>query len=239
MVWKQVRSRFTRRVATPPTGAAVTTTRKETHPFDEQYGVETGGVLWGEELGSGSPANYWSTAYYGIAPSALWQALDRLNLSWPDYTFVDVGCGKGRAVMLALKYPFARVVGWELSRELTDVAAENLRRFRAEWRRDVPVEVVAGDAAGLELPLGPLVLYLYHPFAAPIMKRFLAGLQGSLERAPREIYVLYVNPELDWLLAEKPFIEKLWRECFFLHEEDALGDRFGLRQEYVSAYRAR
>ncbi len=61
--------------------------------------------------------------------------------------------------MLALQYPFARIVGWELSPELTRVASENLQRFRAEWRLDVPVEALAGDATRFALPDGPLVIY--------------------------------------------------------------------------------
>lgn len=238
-VLRQIKSTLKRRLRKPATGTPAAVKHREIHPFDEQYGVETGGLAWGEELGSGGTAHYWSTGYYGIAPSAFWQALDRLDLNWPEYTFLDVGCGKGRALMLALKYPFGRIVGWELSPELTQVAADNLRRFTAEWRRDVPVEALAGDATGMELPAGPLVLYMYHPFAAPVMVRFLAGLRESLKREPREVYLLYVNPELDKLLAKTPFLEKLWRECFFMGEEDAAADRFGLRQEYVSAYRAR
>ncbi len=69
--------------------------------------------------------------------------------------------------------------------------------------------------------------------------RFLAGLRESLKREPREVYLLYVNPELDRFLVEYAFLDRLWRECFFMIEEDAQGDRFGSRQEYINAYRAR
>src|ERR1700743_1606930 len=39
------------------------------HPFDRDYGVDTSGLIWGEDLPSGSRNDTWNTAYYGIAPS--------------------------------------------------------------------------------------------------------------------------------------------------------------------------
>lgn len=208
------------------------------HPFDLRYGVDTGGLIWGERLGSGESGEYWATGYYGISPSVFWQAMDRLELRWAEYTFVDVGCGKGRALMLALRYPFERVLGVELSPELAGVANENLDRLAAEWKLDVPAEAVAGDARHFELPSGPLVLYLYHPFAAPVMREFLAHLGACLDREPREVYLIYTNPELDGLLRKTPFLRRVWEECFPMDEEDVSGDRFGSRTERVVAYRA-
>ena len=209
------------------------------HPFDQRYGVDTGGLIWSEELGSGEKGEYWATGYYGTSPSVFRQAMDRLGLDWEGYTFVDVGCGKGRALMLALGYPFRRVVGVELSAELVGVAKANLGRFGAEWRRDVPVEVAPGDVTRFALPEEPLVVYLYHPFAAPVMREFLSGLETSLRRCPREVYLLYMNPELKKMLGERGSLEMLWHESFALDEEDAAGDRFGSRSEWVMAFRAR
>lgn len=209
------------------------------HPFDERYGVETGGLIWSERLGSGEKAEYWATGYYGIAPSVLSQALDRLGLDWPRFAFVDVGCGKGRGLMVALGYPFRRALGVDLSAELVEAAKANVARFAPEWRKEMPVEVMAGDATRMELPDGPLVVYLYHPFAAPVMAKFMARLRESVERSPREVYLLYVNPELKKMLEKESFLERIWYECFPLAPEDMAGDRFGSKVEYVMAYRAR
>lgn len=209
----------------------------ETHPFDLRHGVDTSGLIWGERLGSGQQEEYWATGYYGISPSIFWQAMDRLGLDWTRYTFVDVGCGKGRALMLALRYPFRRAWGVELSAELAAVANQNFDRFQAEWRCNLPVEAIAGDATILKLPPGPLILYLYHPFAAPVMRKFLTHLHASLEQEPRQVYLLYVNPELGELLGESPQFLKLWDERFAMEEEDTAADRFGSHDERVIAYR--
>ena len=89
----------------------------------------------------------------------------------------------------------------------------------------------------MTFPTGPLVLSLYHPFAAPVMRRFLARLQASLAASPREAWILYTNPELHPLLSAQPWLETTWIEIFTLSEEDRAADRFGSEWEKVIVYR--
>ena len=136
------------------------------HPFDVAYGVDTGGRVWGEALKrpASKDAAVWATGYYGISPSAFTSAMCRLGLPWPRFTFVDVGCGKGRAMLLALRFPFRQVLGVELSPELAVVAQDNLRRFAADWRQaEVPAEAVAGDATAFAVPSGPVLFFCTTP----------------------------------------------------------------------------
>ena len=214
---------------------------EEVHGFDRQYGVETGGMIWGDALkaapGHEGDAAYWATGYYGVAPSVLWGGLDALGLEWEQFTFVDVGCGKGRALMLATRYPFREVCGVELSPELAGVAEQNLSRFQAEWRQETPVRVVVGDATTFKLPAGPLVLWMFHPFAAPVMRRFLESVQRTLQQEPREVWVLYANPELHPMLRSMPWLEVVWERCLGLSQEDRAADRFGSEWERMVAYR--
>ncbi len=209
------------------------------HPFDARYDVDTSGLIWGDSLNSGEKGEYWATGYYGISPSVLWEALDRLDLDWPSYAFLDIGCGKGRALMLALRYPFRQIVGIELSPELTRIANQNLAQFHPEWRTGATAVAIAGDATRFDLPDGPTLIYLYHPFAAPVMRHFLRLLAASLERDPRQVYLMYVNPELDHLFRESEFLDKVSQDFLSLAEEDVSADRFGSREECVSIYRSR
>ncbi len=212
------------------------------HPFDVAYGVDTGGLVWGEALERprGDDAAYWATGYYGISPSAFTAAMERLDLEWSRFTFVDVGCGKGRGMLLALRFPFRWVLGVELSPALAGVASRNLEVFAAPWRqRSVPAEAVAGDAAEFALPDGPLVLFMYHPFAAPVMKRFLAHVLEAVRAEVREVYVLYANPELEALVAGTPGFEMLWKQLFSLTAEEGAADRFGSYGEVFAAFRVR
>ncbi len=234
-LWRRVRIRLSRqrRVgdAKPPV--------RGRHPFDEQYGVETGGLIFAEKLRADRRKAYWATAYYGISPAVLWAALERLALDWQRYTFVDIGCGKGRALLAATRFPFRGAVGVELSPELAEVARENVARFEAPWRQPMPIEVIAGDATETSLPEGPLVLSLYHPFAAPVMRRFLAQLERKRARDGDEMWILYTNPELDPMLSGVPWLERQWDACLPLPIEEQEANHFGVEWERVVAYRTR
>ena len=210
---------------------------QEVHPFDARYGVDTSGLLWGERLDLSSEAGYWATGYYGIAPSSFVPMLEELALDWQRFTFIDVGCGKGRALMLALRFPFHRIVGVELAPELAATARRNLQTFQPEWRQAVPAEVFATDATTFPLPHEPTLLYLYHPFAAPIMRRFLAHLTASLREHPRELYLLYVNPELDSLILASTPLVRLWELHRPLDEQDQAADLFSSPHEHAICYR--
>ncbi len=210
------------------------------HPFDVAYRVDTGGLVWGEGLKRprSEDAAYWATGYYGISPSAFTAAVERLGLEWSRFSFVDVGCGKGRAMLLALRFPFRRVCGVELSSTLATVASANLERFAAPWRqKGVPAEAMAGDATEFPFPQGPLVLFLYHPFAAPVMKRFLTHVQNAMTLERREIYLLYANPELEQMVAGTPGFQQMWKQLFSLTPEEGAADRFGSYGEMFAAFR--
>jgi SAM-dependent methyltransferase len=209
----------------------------QVHPFDGRYGVDTSGHIEGHLLAAVSRDSYWVTGYAGVPPSVLWQAIDKLSLPVEQYTFVDVGCGKGRGLLLALKYPFRRVLGVELDPELAKIANSNLERFQAEWRKDIPVNAACESATRFEIPAGPLLLFLNNPFAAPVMRQFLDHLQVSLVRQPREVYLLYGCPDLDALLTSYSPTERLWNESLVMSEEDAEAEPHGRNYYQVAAYR--
>lgn len=214
---------------------------KGPHPFDIEYGVDTTGLVWGESLDSAAAdpdATFWATGYYGIAPSAFNAALDRLALDWPRYTFVDIGCGKGRPLLLATRHPFRSCLGVELSPSLAAGAQRNLATFRAPWRQPtLDATVVVADATTMPLPDGPLLLFLYHPFAAPVMRRFIEHVLASARANPREIYLLYTNPELATMLDDTPGLIRLWQQTSLLTPEETAADRFNSTEEHTVAYR--
>jgi hypothetical protein len=124
------------------------------HPFDMEYGTETSGLITGEELVSGRWNDLWNTAYYGISPSGFNQMLQALDFDWGRFTFVDMGSGKGRALLLASRFPFRQIVGVEIAPELSETAAANIQRFSAFWQRCREIESRTGDAAEFAYPTG-------------------------------------------------------------------------------------
>ena len=82
--------------------------RPAVHPFDVAHGTETSGLLSGYVIARGTTHEAADlTAYYGIAPSILRALLDlwlqQLHPLAPieRTIFLDVGAGKGRAMLVS------------------------------------------------------------------------------------------------------------------------------------------
>jgi SAM-dependent methyltransferase len=207
------------------------------HPFDQQFGVETSGLLYAEDLPSGTKRDLYNSGYFGIAPSVLHAILDRLQLPFEDFTFLDLGSGKGRALLIACQYPFRSVIGVELTPKLHEISMKNLAMFRGP-KRCQDIQSIKGDATEFSFPAGPLVVYLWNSFDGPVFTAVLANLEASLARDPREIYILYIEPNLDAVLEASSSWRKLWRAEFKLSEEDYAASAFPPRAEICSAYRS-
>jgi SAM-dependent methyltransferase len=207
------------------------------HPFDRQFGVETSGLLFAEDLPSGSHKDLFNAGYFGVAPSAFRQILHRLQLDFEKYTFVDLGSGKGRALLIASEYPFRAIVGVELSPKLHAIAVANIANYRGSAQRCQDIRSIEADATEYSFPDGPLVVYLWNPFEAPVFTSVLANLEATLARNPREVYIVYIQPDLDPLLEASRFWRKLWRDEFQMSEEDYAAHAFPPRAELCSVYR--
>jgi SAM-dependent methyltransferase len=120
-----------------------------------------------------------------------------------SYVFVDYGSGKGRVLLIAAEYPFKQIVGVEFSPELHTICAENIRRALPERN----IELVCGDAADYILPDLPAVLFFYHPFQRLVMQEVVRNVEASWLRAPRDLWLIYSNPSLRFVIAEHPFLD--------------------------------
>ena len=112
----------------------------------------------------------------------------------PTDVFVDFGSGKGRVVYQAAKYPFARVVGVEISTKLNELARQNIDR---NLRKLVcpNIELVNADAADFEIPDDMTVAYFFIPFTGETFEAVLRNIIKSLDRNPRRLRIIYSFPE--------------------------------------------
>jgi hypothetical protein len=160
--------------------------------FDLYHGVDTAALWTRYSL----PEGYEGAFEYGPAKiSDLKRVLSNLQtLRHEEFVFVDVGSGKGRTMLMASRLPFKKVIGIELSAELHEIALHNIRKFRDLAQKCKNVVNHCCDATVFPLPPENIVLFLYNPFKAPVMARFLAHLEESLLNNPREVYIVYVKP---------------------------------------------
>lgn len=210
------------------------------HPFDKVHGTDTSGLLPGTVIACGTgiaPEDL--TAYYGVAPSILQGVVDlwlrecRPLQPIEQTIFLDVGAGKGRAMMLASQHPFLRVDGIELNPELAAIARRNL----SLWANDplagalAPTLLHEGDATRHPLPTEPTLAYLFHPFERKLLGRFLRHVQRSLRAAPRPFDLVYVNAEHDPLLDRNPPLERLWIGRVPMSPADHAADLEAIREQ--------
>ena len=207
--------------------------RAPVHPFDVEHGVDTGGLIK-TKLEHGK-------AYWGTAPSLLRGSLDRWEESLAgsgfavaDYCFVDLGCGKGRAMMLASERPFRRVIGVELDPKLVDVAEINLAKWQARPHACQDIKVVLGDAVAYPMPDMPVLLYLFNPFDASLIQRIADGLKGE-RRYP--IDVMYTRPDHAEIFEALPGVRTLYQGEIWFTPEDWAADVFETRRQQCFLYR--
>ena len=162
--------------------------------FDLQHGVHTCGDanLAGLTL-VGNNADH-GVFYHPAHPKFLFEVFSSLKIDYQSYTFVDLGSGKGRALLVASEFPFSEILGVEFAAELHKIACENIRSYRSKTQKCKNVRSLNLDAAEFELPLTPLVLYLFNPFRPAVLSAVLQRLQRSLISHPRNVTLIYAAP---------------------------------------------
>jgi SAM-dependent methyltransferase len=146
--------------------------------------------------------------YQPSEPGLFNQILRALPVAPEGFTFIDLGSGKGRTLLMASDYPFRRVVGVELLAEFEAIAQRNIMGYRGEQQKCFALESRQGDAREFVFPNEPTVLYLFNPFPEHALREVLGNLRKSLNSSPRPVFVIYHN-----LVHEKVFVESEWLQA--------------------------
>lgn len=135
------------------------------------------------------------------------RALDRLPIrDHRDYTFIDIGSGLGKILFLAAEYPFRGIHGVEFAVELHRLAEQNIARYRSPKRRCPRIDSINVNAVDYRFPDESLVLYFFNPFGPAVMKTVLSNLEQSLERHPRDVFLVLCYPELAPVVSAASFL---------------------------------
>jgi SAM-dependent methyltransferase len=225
-------------------GMAGATAPQPQHPFDRRNHVDTGGLIYSEDLATGHLHDVHSAGYYATAPSlfegtlSLWRGtLAGTGLTLGDYALLDVGCGKGRVLMLASQHAFRRVVGVELHPDLALVARRNVRRWMRSPRACPRVEIIEGDILAVSFPSGPVLLYLFNSFERAMVELLLERLRTLSLTRTEPIDLIYVHPEFGDLVFRSPRVEMLVEEDVAFSAEDAEADAFKVGVDRCAIFR--
>ena len=176
--------------------------------FDTAHGTDTSGFAGWRALQSGHESDAYNAGYLGVHPDVARLALRRIA-DPQHYTFLDLGCGKGRALVIAGEFPFKELIGVELNASLAKTAEANLVHMRSSRPALPPARIVCADAAEFDAPAGAFVLFMFHPFEKPVMAHVAERLSETLRANPRPAIVIYVNAKLATLFDAIESLERI------------------------------
>jgi SAM-dependent methyltransferase len=178
---------------------------KRADAFDIKYGTDTAGIIPLWQLNIASKNAKLGGRYQPVREDEFRPVIKRLEVDPASYVFIDLGCGKARALIIAAQLGFAEVIGVEFARELADVAEKNLRILNIGNGT-----IIHGDAAEYNFPDSNFVLYMFNPFLAGVMSKVIQRLEEFCAKHPqRRIFVIYHYPLFADVIDRTPFLQRL------------------------------
>lgn len=177
--------------------------------YDFDYGVNT---TWAAPLFAVRLREVFTRGKYQPSePGIFHEIISRLPIQHEHFTFLDLGSGKGRTLLMASNYPFHKIMGAEIIPELHALAQENVKRYHSEKQKCFVLSTWMGNARDFPFPIEPMVVYLFNPFPLDILREVLERLRVSLAQHPREAYVIYHNLVHEDVFQQMAFLEPLQR----------------------------
>jgi len=148
--------------------------------FDLNFGVETR-----------KRKIYNSTEFFDYMPSYKKTVTNALlylkkNYQLKHYNFLDIGCGKGKTMILASKYSFKQITGYEIDKDVFSVLKKNInqKKFRnfKVYNKSIKISEIENNS----------VIYFYNPFNEELSKRLFDEI--SINTLLEDIILIYVNP---------------------------------------------
>ena len=143
---------------------------------------------------------------------SLQHILNTLNITSTD-SVIDIGCGKGSALITIAKFPFKKKCGIELSSDFVKIAEQNFAKLGI-----TDIELYCCDARFFSDFDEFNVIYMYNPFPCAVMQKMMENISNSLKLRPREIRIIYLNPICHQTLLETSLFDQIT-------SFDSLGDK--------------
>jgi len=178
--------------------------------FDRKHGTDSGGIIQLDLL-TVTGGNIEHGRYH----QAIWvkwfrRAMEHIRADFENFVFIDYGCGKGRALLLATDHPFKKIIGIEFAREFCVLAEQNIEIFLKQTGRPNNTEIMWTDAETYSLPDEDTVIFFYNPFAEEVMVKVLNKIEESLNKCPRKIFVIYAYPLLADLFKASGYLKEIY-----------------------------
>lgn len=179
---------------------------RDAHAFDLRRGTDTHVRLRKEDFGV-EPMDFADGTFYMASWTseidwAFRETRSLLGSEFDTFSFIDVGCGKGKAVLRWTELADCagssqRIMGFDYHQPLVEIARRNHTKLLG-----TPGNLTVAGADDFDFgPLGERILcFLYNPFGPAVMRRLLERLRGY------DVVLIYNHPAEDATLRELGFV---------------------------------
>lgn len=176
--------------------------------FDIKYGTDTFSWVEIDDLGIDDFKKSRTSRYAPTPVSSLRKVFRELKIP-PGKVLVDLGCGKGRVLLVASEFEFKEVRGIEFSSTLCDIAMNNYFAYKNKRQTKTKLSVIEMDVLDYKLGDDEDVFYIFDSFDADVLRQVLQNIITSVSRRKREIWIIYVNPVHREVLEENKEFKEL------------------------------
>ncbi|MBI1286800.1 MAG: methyltransferase domain-containing protein [Flavobacteriales bacterium] len=159
---------------------------------ERELGIDTFGAKGPDELSIDADSRPEGHLYQPSSSVIFKKAMNVLPIHFNEKVFLDIGSGKGRALILAAEFGFRKVIGVEYAAELNDVAYTNIERVRERFPNTEFI-LNEGDALTFDIPEEVDVIYLFNPFDEEATRKLLMKVKPTFKQS-KQMYLVYVNP---------------------------------------------
>ena len=141
-----------------------------------------------------------ATIYMPASYDVLTQFFEEIKLNTFQH-FLDIGCGKARAMCVAATYGVSKISGVEFSKDLYLFAAQNIAITKQKYPT-TQFKIFNNDAFYFEIDDDVDCIFMFNPFDDVIMSGVMENIETSLNNYPRVITIIYINPLQKHILLE-------------------------------------
>lgn len=176
--------------------------------YEWRYQLDTIRVSGLDTLTIDTGSREHGTSYEGIRVLPMRGLIKHLKRTHPGGgTFVDLGCGKAKALLIAAQLGISKARGIEFARELCEVARNNWHSFQS--RSGCPAaacEIIEGDVTTHAYPADETMYFINNPFDEFILARVLECIHASVQRQSREVLLVicHLSPHYRAVMDRSP-----------------------------------
>lgn len=174
---------------------------------EKKYGIQTTGADELQVLEDKGIDISHATIYMPAGYDLLEILLKEIQAFKPVH-FIDIGCGKGRAMCVAAHYGIPKITGIDFSKELAEAARNNMAHTQGLFPAQ-QYKVIHNDAFYFDIPEDADCIFFFNPFDEVIMLGVIGNIEKSIRLHKRTLYIVYINP-----LHKDLFLQHGYREIF-------------------------